>query len=281
MAGKGRVAPSIERPTLEYFAYRGPHRVASGPLDPTGLPGLVYAPESGRDLPVVAFGHGWLQPVRRYAETFAYLASWRIVVVTPNTQVGPLGSAGSLGRDLRDAVAAATAGRIGRGRIRVDPTRAGVMGHSMGGAAAVLASAADPSLRAVLTLTASEGSPSAVAAAARVRVPGLHLVGDEDRMAGEGVDSDGARIAAAWAGPSSLRIISGVGHLGLPEGSHWSTALIGSTGVRRAQQVTRQLAAAFFLRHLADQAQLADELDEAAVKGTTVQDLAGLRAGTG
>ena len=43
-----KLAPSIKRPTLEYFAYRGPHRVAVGDLAPAGMPGLVFTPTSGR-----------------------------------------------------------------------------------------------------------------------------------------------------------------------------------------------------------------------------------------
>ena len=39
---------------------RGPHRVLRGDLAFAGLAGLVYTPESGLNLPGVAFGHDWL-----------------------------------------------------------------------------------------------------------------------------------------------------------------------------------------------------------------------------
>ena len=42
--------PSIDHPTLEYFAFRGPHRVATGSLAPAGLAGVVFAPTPGRRL---------------------------------------------------------------------------------------------------------------------------------------------------------------------------------------------------------------------------------------
>ncbi len=42
---------------------RGPHRVLRGDLSFAGLPGVVYTPESGFNLPGVAFGHEWLTGV--------------------------------------------------------------------------------------------------------------------------------------------------------------------------------------------------------------------------
>ncbi|MTD14360.1 alpha/beta hydrolase [Nakamurella sp. YIM 132087] len=270
-------APSISRPSLEYFDFKGPHRVASGRLDRAGLRGVVYTPVFGRGLPVVAFGHGWMQPVSRYTETFKFLASWGIVVVAPDTARGPIASHGGLALDLRNALAIAAAGRLGGGRVRVDPAKAGVMGHSIGGGAAVLAAGADPDIKAVVTVTAAETRPSAISAGARIMTPSLHLVGGDDDMAGEDIDADGAKIAALWGGPTQLRTMKGVGHLGLPEGTHWTTALMGSSGVTAAQKATRTLAAAFFLRHLDGQDQLADELD-GKIKGTKVEDPEEVRA---
>src|SRR5690606_10651987 len=134
--------------------------------------------------------------------------------------------------DLRTALGVAAAGRLGGGRVRVDPTRTGVMGHSLGGGAAVLAAADDRDISAVVTVTPAQTSPSAIVAAAAVRVPSLHLVGSKDAMAGSGTDSVGAELAAAWGGPTQVRTVK-AGHLGLPEGAHWSTALMGSTGVTK------------------------------------------------
>src|SRR5690606_35720471 len=44
---------------LSILTSRGPHRVLRGNLAIAGQPGVVYTPESGRNLPAVAFGHGW------------------------------------------------------------------------------------------------------------------------------------------------------------------------------------------------------------------------------
>jgi len=259
---------SVERPSLEYLAHLGPHRVAAGNLADGGMPGLVFAPVSGRGLPAVALSHGWLQPARRYADTMRYLASWGFVVVAPDTQKGPIPSHGAMAMDVSAALHLMADARLGNGRVTVDGRKLGVIGHSIGGGAAVLAAAADASIRAVVTVTAAATRPSAVEAASRVQVPGLHLVGADDEMA----EGDGTVIADAWAGPASLRTVKGASHLGLAEGSHWSSTVTGSGDEKRIQQVVRQLATAFLLRYLTDQDQLAEEI-EGRIKGTTLEDL--------
>lgn len=264
---------SIDRPSLDYLSHLGPHRVAAGNLADAGLAGLVFAPTSGRGLPVVALSHGWLQPAYRYADTMRYLASWGFVVVAPDTQRGPIPSPGVMALDLATALHLVTTGKLGNGRVRVDPDKVGVIGHSIGGGAAVLAAAAGPDIGAVVTVTAAAIHPSAVEAATRVRVPGLHLVGADDEMA----DGDGSSIAAAWAGDAQLRTVKGASHLGLAEGSHWSSTFTGSGNEKRLQHVVRLLATAFLIRHLTDGDQLAEEL-EGKVKGTTLEDLDEVRA---
>jgi dienelactone hydrolase len=263
-----RPPPSITRPTLEYFAYRGPNRVAIGDLAPAGLPGLIFTPTSGRRLPIVAVGHGWLQPADRYADTMRYLASWGIIVVAPNTHRSLFSSHQGLGLDLSRALRMVAYGELGAGRVRGDLRRMGVIGHSTGGGAAVLAAARDDQIKAVVTVTAAETKPSAVEAAGRVEAPSLHLIGSKDDWA----ESDGAKIARSWGGPAQLRMVKGTGHLGLAEGKSFINGILGADSDKRVQQATRMLASAFFIRHLTDADQLADELEDK-VRGTTVESL--------
>ena len=260
--------PSINRPTLEYFSYRGPHRVATGDLAPAGLPGLVFTPTSGRRLPIVAIGHGWLQSAGRYADTMRYLASWGIIVVAPNTHCSLFSSHQGLALDLSRALRMVAYGDLGGGRVRGDLRRLGVLGHSTGGGAAMLAAAKDEAIKAVVTVTAAETRPSAIQAAGRVYVPSLHLIGSKDDMA----ESDGAKIARSCTGPAQLRMVKGTGHLGLSEGKSFVNGIIGADSDKRVQQVTRMLASAFFIRHLTGADQLADEMENK-VKGTTLEDL--------
>lgn len=265
MASKS--APSVERPTLEYLSHYGPHPIASGDLSAAGIPGMVFAPTSGRKLPVVAVGHGWMQPVHRYAVTLRYLASWGFVVVAPATERGPVPSYSGLGADLSRSLRAVVNGTLAGGVVTGDKTRLGVLGHSVGGGAAVLAAAADNGIKAVVTVTPAASKP-VLRAAGTVTVPGLHLVGSADPMS----DHAGAELAASWGGPVQLREVKGAQHLGLSEGRHWTTAITGDGAEKRIQQATRTLATAFLLRHLADQDQLADEL-EGKVSGTSIVDL--------
>ena len=263
-----RQPPSIKRPTLEYFAYRGPNRVAIGDLAPAGLPGLIFAPTSGRRCPIVAFGHGWLQSADKYSDTMRYLASWGIIVVAPNTHRSLFSSQQGLGLDLSRALRMVAYGELGAGRVRGDLRRMGVIGHSTGGGAAALAAARDDQIKAVVTVTAAETKPSAIQAAGRVEAPSLHLIGSKDDWA----ESDGAKIARSWGGPAQLRMVKGTGHLGLAEGKSFINGILGADSDKRVQQATRMLASAFFIRHLTDADQLADELEDK-VRGTTVEPL--------
>lgn len=260
--------PSIKNPTLEYFAYRGPHRVATGDLNPAGMPGLVFAPTSGRRCPIVVVGHGWLQPASRYADTMRYLASWGIIVVAPNTHRSVFSSQQGLALDMSRALRLVAYGELGGGRVRGDLRRMGALGHSIGGGAAILAAAADDGIKAVVTVTAAETKPSAVQAAGKVYVPSLHLVGSKDDMA----ESDGANIARACSGPAQLRLVKGTTHFGFTEGKHWIDSIVGIEPDKKVQAATRMLASAFFIRYLTDAPQLADQLEDK-VKGTKLQDL--------
>lgn len=259
--------PTINRPTFEYFTYKGPHRVAVGDLAPAGLPGLVFTPSSGRRLPIVALGHGWLQSADKYADTMRYLASWGIIVVAPNTHRSLFSSQQGLALDLSRALRMVAYGELGGGRVRGDLRRLGVLGHSTGGGAAVLAAAKDDQIRAVVTVTAAETKPSAIQAAGRVDAPSLHLIGAKDDWA----ESDGARIAQSWGGPVQLRRVKGSAHLGLAEGQSFVNNILGADSDKKVQHATRILASAFFIRHLTDAPQLADQM-ESKVAGTKLLD---------
>ncbi len=88
-------------------------------------------------------------------------------------------------------------------------------------------------------------------------MPSLHLIGSKDDMA----ESDGAKIARSCTGPAQLRMVKGAGHLGLAEGKSFVNGIIGADSDKRVQHATRILASAFFIRHLTDADQLADEME--------------------
>ena len=104
---------------------RGPHRVMRGDLAFAGLPGMVYTPASGLNLPAVAFAHDWLTVGDRYAKTLEHLASWGIVAAAPNTERGVAPSVLNLAFDLGTALDIIAGVRLGPGEISVHPDQAG------------------------------------------------------------------------------------------------------------------------------------------------------------
>src|SRR6201992_389574 len=119
----------------------GPHRVLRGDLAFAGLPGVVYTPEVGLNLPGLAFGHDWLTSVERYSRLLEHLASWGIVAAAPDTERRFAPSVLNLAFDLGTALDIAAGVRLGPGKISVHPDKLGVVGHGFGGSAAVVAGA--------------------------------------------------------------------------------------------------------------------------------------------
>ncbi|GLZ30470.1 dienelactone hydrolase [Lentzea sp. NBRC 105346] len=243
-----RVLALTAREAFHQLSRPGVHEVLRGDLALIGLPGVVFTPRAGLGLPAVAFGHAWLQPVHRYHGLLRHLASWGIVAAAPATQGGPLLSARLLAPNLGATLDVCTGVRLGDGEISVDPERLALAGHGMGGGAAVLAAADSERARAVVTLAASETHPSAVDAARRTSVPGLHLAAGKDRIAPPVAHAEA--IAQAWAGPVQQRLLDKASHLGFAEGRHWSELLLDGRGERAAQTLAKAFTTAFLLRHL-------------------------------
>ncbi|GAA4844174.1 dienelactone hydrolase family protein [Saccharopolyspora rosea] len=240
---------SSAKKAFEELSRRGPHDVLHGDMALVGLPGVVCTPRSGLGLPAVAFGHGWLQPPRRYLGLLRHLASWGIVAAAPGTQRGAFASHRLFATDLRTALDVCAGVRLGDGGISVDTERLGVAGHAMGGGCAVLAAAADDRIRSVATLAASETMPSAFEAANQVRVPGLHVTAGRDLLAPP--VSNAAPIAHAWNGPVQLRTVKKASHLGFTEGRHWTELVLHGKSEWATQRLAKALLTAFFLRTLA------------------------------
>jgi dienelactone hydrolase len=245
----------------------GPHPVMRGDLALAGLPGVVFTPRTGRNLPAIAFGHGWLQPPARYRGLLRHLASWGIVAAAPATQQGPLASHRLHAGDLGTALDICRAVRLGDGEISIDPGKFGVAGHSTGGGAAILAAAGNDRFQAVAAFAPAETHPSAAEAALRCDAPGLLIAGGEDLIAP--AIGHAEVIAQAWHGTVTLRTIPKASHLGLTEGRHWSQLLLDGKGERKTQRIVRAMFTGFFLRHLTGQTKYQPMIDED-VKGCVV-----------
>ncbi len=210
------------------YSERGPYEVAVREIS-VPRPGAAETFEAGLFVPlpletaeaeiversaIYAFGHGYLSPIEPYRSTLEHIASWGIAVVAPRSGGGLVPSHAAFGADLvaaLDAVAVAAAADDWEG-LPVNASARAVGGHSMGGGAAVLAAATDAAIKTVATLSAADTRPSAVEAAATVKVPMLLVAASEDRITP--VDEHQRPIFEAATGPAQLRLIEGGGHCG-------------------------------------------------------------------
>lgn len=244
------------------LARRGPHRVLRGDLAFAGLPGIVYTPEAGLNLPGIAFGHEWLTSAERYTGTLEHLASWGIVAAAPNTETGVAPSALNLAFDLGTTLDIISGVRLGTGRISVHPTKLGVVGHGFGGSTAVFAAAGAPDrVRAAVALFPSVTSPAALEPAASLRTPGLILADPGDPMS---LRSNATELARVWRG-ATLRAAKNVEAGGLIEGRRLAK-VIGLPGADKGtQKVVRALLTGYLLSVLAGDKDYRDFADPEAV----------------
>lgn len=226
---------------------RGPHRVLRGDLAFAGLPGVVYTPESGLNLPGVAFGHDWLAGGMRYSGTLEHLASWGIVAAAPDTETGIAPSVLNLAFDLGTTLDIIAGVRLGPGSISVHPTKLAVAGHGFGGSAAVFTAAGMPSrLKAVAALFPTVSRPPAEQPAASLQVPGLILADPGDPLS---LRSNAVELARAWK-PATLRAVSKVTAGGLVEGRRLARAVKLPGEDKGTQKIVRALLTGYLLHEL-------------------------------
>ncbi|MGJ0119252.1 dienelactone hydrolase family protein [Williamsia sp. MIQD14] len=227
---------------------RGPHRVLRGDMAIVGLPGVVYTPESGTDLPGVAFGHGWITHSRQYRDTLEHLASWGIVVAVPDTERGPLASDRALAVDLETSLQIISSVRLGSGAITVHPERLALAGHGLGASAAVLAAGDSQHARALAALFPAPTGPAVLPAAHRARVPALILAAPKDL---DGMTSNALALRNALQGDQvALRTIPKSTNRGLAEGFSVRKRLGDGSDHSTTQKATRAMLAGFLLAHL-------------------------------
>jgi predicted dienelactone hydrolase len=132
--------------------------------------------------PVIAFGHGFVMNVSAYQNIWSALVPQGYIVALPKTEGSILPNHTNFGRDLAFVISAlqqagTTSGNLFNGRISATSA---VMGHSMGGGAAMLSVQYNPSITAVAGLAPAETNPSASGAAQQVNLPALVLAGGND-----------------------------------------------------------------------------------------------------
>jgi dienelactone hydrolase len=226
---------------------RGPHRVLRGDLAFAGLPGVLYTPESGMNLPGVSFGHDWLASAQRYRGTLEHLASWGIVAAAPDTETGLAPSVLNLAFDLGTTLDIIAGVRLGPGKISVHPAKLGAVGHGFGGSAAVFAAAGAPGrLKAVAALFPTVSRPPAEQPAQSLQTPGLILADPGDPMS---LRSNAVELARAWK-PATLRGVHNVTAGGLVEGRRLARAVKMPGADKGTQKIVRALLTGYLLYEL-------------------------------
>jgi hypothetical protein len=228
---------------------RGPHRVLRGDLAFAGLPGVVYTPETGFNLPGVAFAHEWVTGTERYEGTLEHLASWGIVAAAPDTEKGIAPSVLNLAFDIGTTLDIIAGVRLGDGKISVHPSKLGIVGHGFGASTAVFAAAGMPvKPKAVVAAFPTVTKPRAEEAAAKLKVPGLILTDPGDPMS---LRSNAVELARVW-GSATLRAVPKAKAGGLIEGRRLAR-VVGLPGADRGtQKMVRALMTGYLLHMLAD-----------------------------
>ncbi|OBI99285.1 dienelactone hydrolase family protein [Mycobacterium sp. 1465703.0] len=232
------------RKLVAALSRRGPHRVLRGDLAFAGLPGVVYTPEEGLNLPGVAFGHDWLAGTARYSNLLEHLASWGIVAGAPDTQRSLAPSVLNFAFDLGTALDIVSGVRLGPGKISVHPAKLGVAGHGFGGSAAVFAAAGMPAKpAAVAAIFPTVTSPPAQQPAATLKVPGVIFSAPGEPRT---LNSNTLALAEVWDA-ATLRIVGKAESGGLVEGRRL-TKVLGLAGPhRRTQRSVRALLTGYLL----------------------------------
>lgn len=232
------------RKLVAALSRRGPHRVLRGDLAFAGLPGVVYTPEEGLNLPGVAFGHDWLAGTARYSNLLEHLASWGIVAAAPDTQRSLAPSVLNFAFDLGTALDIVSGVRLGPGKISVHPAKLGVAGHGFGGSAAVFAAAGMPAKpAAVAAIFPTVTSPPAQQPAATLKVPGVIFSAPGEPRT---LNSNALALAEVWDA-ATLRIVGKAESGGLVEGRRL-TKVLGLAGPhRRTQRSVRALLTGYLL----------------------------------
>lgn len=216
-----------------------------------GLPGTIFTPAEGTNLPGIAFGHGWINSVKRYENLLTHLASWGIVVGAPDTETGPLASDKGLATDLSCALDVISEVRLGTGSITVQREKLGIVGHGFGAAAAAIASspasATSSKVKVLAALFPAPGNDDGLATAATVSAPSLILADELTSMTSNALNLRRTLNSSDCV----LRLTEKASGAGLAEGRTIRSALGYSKPDRGTHKLIRAFLTGYLLHQLA------------------------------
>jgi len=135
--------------------------------------------------PIVSFGHGFAMGVDLYTNITDYFVPKGYIFLMVNTETSLLSpSHPDLALDLNFAIADFNLKNTNNsspyfGKLN---GKNGLMGHSMGGGAAVLAASNNLSANALILMAPAETTPSSIVAAAQVTAPSIVFSGEGDAV---------------------------------------------------------------------------------------------------
>jgi hypothetical protein len=134
--------------------------------------------------PVLSFGHGYMMPVTSYENLWIGLVPKGYIMVLPISRKGIFPSHSEFGIDLAFAVSQLMAegndsSSIFYGRVSGESC---LMGHSMGGGAAILGAKYSGGVSSLAVLAPLDTRPSSADAAVSLKIPSLVITGSEDRI---------------------------------------------------------------------------------------------------
>ena len=232
---------------LDALSRRGPHGVDTGDLGFTGTPGTVFVPrDAASPAPLVGFAHDWTKAPRYYVDTLKHLASWGFVVVAPATDRSPRPHHQHFADHLSAALEDTLQATLGRGAVRADPRRIGLVGHGLGGGVCALLASQRTDIDAVAMAFPTETIPAAADRAVTIDASALLL------SASGGVHMEDARsLHLAWRGPIVHRRLEKAIETGLVE----RNPLLENIGLadpdQRTQRTVRPHLAGYLLATLA------------------------------
>lgn len=151
------------------------------PADSAGS-GVPVARPCHDGFPVIVFGHGYLLTVAAYRNIWEYLVPEGYVVVLPQSASGMFPSHLEFGLDLAfilDEMIRKSGDSASVFSGKLLPYGC-LMGHSMGGGAAILGAARSSRVRTLLVLAPLDTRPSSVEAAKEISLPSLVFAGSND-----------------------------------------------------------------------------------------------------
>lgn len=184
------------------------------------IPVVIYYPieltEAAESIPYIVFGHGWLMNHSMYSTLTDVLVDLGWIVVFPRTEESLLPDHEEFAKDLSFLSSELLTEYSNFDSILYAciSQPAVVMGHSMGGGAAVLAAGMENNFASLITFCAAETDLSAIQGAVNVHIPSLTLSGSADTIAPQ--DQHQLPIYYNLASEYKAFVsITGAGHLNL------------------------------------------------------------------